>query len=238
MPDGSIRRYAIFVPPQYDQDPDHKWPVILFLHGSGECGRDGIKQTRVGLPKTIVRRPNRFPFITVMPQAHTLWFGGEDAAAVWAALAAVGQEYRIDADRIFITGLSMGGFAAWEFASVRPDVFAAVVPVCGLVTNKMLLPNMRHVPVWAFHGRLDQNVPVTGSQEAVAELRRIGANPKYTEYPNLKHNCWKRAYADGNMALWRWLLGQRRPPPPLAIDYVLTRKRPASGGSGSRPRKI
>jgi len=218
MPDGSQREYALFIPPQYNDDPAHRWPVILFLHGSAECGSDGIKQTRVGLPKYIARHANQFPFITVMPQAHSLWFRGKDAEAVWITLDTVLKEYRADRDRVYITGLSMGAFATWEMAMARPDVFAAAVPISG-VGNKKFVSNILHMPVWAFHGRLDRHVPVSGSREPIAELRRLGARPRYTEYPNLKHNCWDRSYADKR--LWRWLLKQRRPPTPRVIDYIL-----------------
>lgn len=218
MPDGQERKYAIYVPPQYNDDPAHKWPVLISLHGSGECGKDGIKQTSVGLPRHISRHPKNFPFITVMPQAHTLWFRGDDALAVWTILDAVLNEYRTDSDRIYITGFSMGGFATWELTMIRPDVFAAAVPICG-VGNKTFVSNLRNLPIWAFHGRLDPNVPVKGSREPIQELRRLGANPKYTEYPTLKHLSWDRSYS--SKELWRWLLKQRREPSPRVIDYTM-----------------
>ncbi|MCG8409534.1 MAG: prolyl oligopeptidase family serine peptidase [Phycisphaerales bacterium] len=218
MPDGQDRKYAIYIPPQYDDDPNHKWPVIISLHGSGECGRDGIKQTRVGLPRYIARNRNKFPFITIMPQAHTLWFRGDDANAVLVILEAVSGEYRIDRDRTYITGFSMGGFATWELTMIRPDIFAAAVPICG-VGNKAFVSNIKDLPIWAFHGRLDQNVPVSGSREPIEALRRLGANPSYTEYPTVAHKSWDRAYS--SKRLWRWLLKQRRGAPPRTIDYVM-----------------
>lgn len=218
MSDGSQRKYALFVPPQYDDDPSHRWPVIIFLHGSVLCGQDGIKQTRKGLPKYITTRPDRFPFITIMPQAHVMWFRGDEARAVLLILDDVLGQYRTDRDRVYITGLSMGGFGTWELATARPDIFAAAIPIAG-VGDKALVSNIRHLPIWAFHGSRDRNVPVSGSREPIAELRRLGAKPNYTEYPDLPHECWDRAYA--TKGLWRWLLKQRRPPPPRVIDYVL-----------------
>lgn len=218
MPSGKSWNYALYVPPQYDRDPQHKWPLILFLHGSGECGTDGLKQTRVGLPAYIARHADQFPFITVMPQAHTLWYRGEDAAAAWAILEAVRTSYRVDPDRMYLTGLSMGGFATWEFAMSRPDVFAAAVPVCGR-GDPTYAGNIRHLPIWAFHGRLDKNVPVSGSRKPIEALRRLGAEPKYTEFPQTSHVCWDLAYS--NKALYRWLLRHRRAPPPRVIDYRL-----------------
>lgn len=213
---GDDRKYAVFVPPQYASFPDHRWPVIIFLHGSGECGVDGIKQTTIGLPVLVSKRATRFPFIVVMPQAHQMWFRGSEASAVWAILDDVDRNYRVDHDRIYLTGLSMGGFGTWELAVLRPDIFAAIVPVCG-AAPKEYLPNIKNLPVWAFHGALDQNVSVSGSRDAIAELRKLGANPKYTEYKDLAHACWDRAYAEPE--LFKWLLRQRRPAPPKVVDY-------------------
>lgn len=238
--EGEERRYALFVPPQYQRFPEKRWPVILFLHGSGECGRDGIAHTRVGLPAHIARRPNRFPFITVMPQAHRLWFRGPEAAAAWDILDEVLREYRADPDRIYLTGLSMGGFAAWEFAMWRPDVFAAVAPVCG-VGNAAYAANMKEMPVWAFHGRLDDRVPVEGSREPIEALRLLGAEPKYTEFPEGNHFIWDGVYADAE--LYRWLLKQRRRPAPRRIEHLLVSPvthvwwlgARAAGGAGAVP---
>ncbi len=170
------------------------------------------------MPRYIAGRPKKFPFITVMPQARTTWFRGDDSIAAWAILDSVLKEYRTDRDRVYITGLSMGGFATWEFIMSRPDVFAAAVPICG-VGNEAFVSNIRHVPVCAFHGALDTDVPVKGSRAPIEALRKLGATPKYTEYARLKHVCWDRAYAE--KSLWRWLLKQRRSPPPRVIDLLL-----------------
>ncbi|HKQ48224.1 MAG TPA: PHB depolymerase family esterase [Phycisphaerae bacterium] len=215
--DQRDRKYAVFVPPQYGASQTHRWPLILFLHGSGECGMDGIKHTTQGLPVYISKRATRFPFLVVMPQAQQNAFRGPEAAAVWAILDEVDRSYRVDHDRIFLTGLSMGGIATWELAVLRPDVFAAIVPVCGFAPNEYL-SNIKDLPVWAFHGALDQNVSVSGSRDAIGALRKLGATPKYTEYPDLAHVCWDRAYAEPE--LYKWLLKQRRGPPPKVIDYL------------------
>ncbi len=224
FPKGTTRKYALFQPTRYNEDPNHKWPLILSLHGSGEVGKDGIKQTRVGLPLYIARQPDRFPFITLMPQAHTMWFRGEDAEAIWAILEQVCTKYRVDRERIYITGLSMGGFGTWELAAARPDIFAAAVPICG-VANQETLPNLKRLPIWAFHGRLDTNVPVSGSRDAVDELKRLGAKPRYTEYRDLAHQCWDRAYdlSRKDQKLYHWLLKHRRRKPPRVIEYVFPR---------------
>ena len=218
LPSGAERKYVVFVPPQYVLKKSHRWPVVVFLHGSGECGTDGVKHTTVGLPTLLAAHPEKYPFIAVMPQAPTMWFREENALAVWMALDAVMKEYQTDPDRIYLTGLSMGGFATWELSIERPDVFAAIVPVCG-VAPLDYLSNIVAMPAWVFHGEMDDRVPVAASREAVAELKRLGAEPKYTEYPGVKHNSWDRAYPTPE--LWKWLLKQRRRPPPRVIDYRL-----------------
>jgi predicted esterase len=216
MPNGEERKYAVFVPPQYAEHPDHRWPAIIFLHGSAECGNDGIKQTTVGFPVYVMNHATRFPFIVIMPQAHQMWFRGPEAGAVWAILDEADRDYRIDHDRIYLTGLSMGGFATWELAVLRPDVFAAIVPVCGVAPNEYLA-NIKDIPVWAFHGAQDANVSVAGSRDAISALRKLGASPNYTEYKDLSHVCWDRAYNEPG--LYKWLLQQRRRPPPNVVDY-------------------
>ncbi len=218
LPDKSAWKYVVYVPPQYDDDPDHRWPVILFLHGSGEIGTDNRRHTGVGLPAHIRRHSDKFPFIVVMPQAHGMWFRGANGAAAWGALDATLRDYRTDPDRVYLTGLSMGGFGAWELAVLQPNVFAAVVPICGEAPTEYL-SNMVDVPVWAFHGSDDPNVPVSGSREAVKTLKALGGKPKYTEYPNKGHKVWDDVY--GSNQLYRWLLKQRRKPPPRVIDYRL-----------------
>jgi poly(3-hydroxybutyrate) depolymerase len=216
MPNESPRKYAIYVPPQYFMEDSHAWPLMVCLHGSGEIGTDGVSHTRIGLPLYIAGRSKRFPFIAVFPQAHQMWFRGQEELAIWAILDDVTQHYRIDRDRIYLTGLSMGGFATWELACARPDIFAAIVPICGAAPLEFL-PNIKDMPIWAFHGAQDQNVPVRGSRDAIRVLKEHGAAPQYKEFPQAGHNCWDSAYATSN--LYRWLLQQRRDPCPKVIDY-------------------
>lgn len=218
LPNGKKHKYVVFIPPQYAIRKDHRFPVVLFLHGSGECGTDGLKHTTIGLPKLLAAAPKNYPFIVVMPQAKDMWFRGENLYAAWAALEATLNKYRTDPERIYLTGLSMGGFGVWEMAIARPDVFAAIVPVCG-VAPVPYVSNLVHLPVWAFHGALDKNVPVQGSREPIAELRRLGAAPRYTEYPEADHFCWDQAYSTPE--LWKWLLEQKRAAPPRELDYRL-----------------
>ncbi|HWL95430.1 MAG TPA: dienelactone hydrolase family protein [Phycisphaerae bacterium] len=216
LADKSEWKYLVYLPPQYEDNADHKWPVILCLHGSGEIGTENRAQTGVGLPRHILRNIDEFPFIVVMPQARSMWFRGANGAAAFSALEATLREYRTDRDRVYLTGFSMGGYGTWELSIVQPDVFAAIVPLCGDAPDDFLA-NIKSLPVWAFHGEMDKNVPVAGSRDAVRTLKELGADPKYTEYPKTGHKIWDKVYS--SKALWRWLLEQRRPPPPRVIDY-------------------
>ncbi len=222
LPSGDEHKYALYLPAQYDADPRHHWPVIVTLHGSGEMGTNGTAPTVVGLPVYIAANPTKFPFVTIIPQARTMWWGDEDALVVFAILEHVLREYRTDRDRVYLTGFSMGGFGTWELAVARPDVFAALIPICGKVQfDPEMLVNIRHLPIWAFHGRLDKHVPVSGSREAIEALKKLGANPKYDEYEFDDHYCWDETYA--NRDLWHWLLKPplKRKPAPRVIEYVM-----------------
>ncbi|MBX3396182.1 MAG: prolyl oligopeptidase family serine peptidase [Phycisphaerae bacterium] len=218
LPDRSEWKYVVYIPPQYNDDPHHNWPVIVFLHGSAESGTDNIRQTQVGLPAYIRQNISNFPFIVIMPQARGMWFRGQNALAVWSALDTTLREYRTDRDRVTLTGLSMGGFGTWELATLQPDAFAAIIPVCGVAPVEYL-SNIRELPVWAFHGSQDQNVPVSATREAVARLRELGAEPKYTEYAGQGHKIWDNVYS--SKEVWKWVLRQKRKPAPRAINYRL-----------------
>jgi len=218
LPDQSTHKYAIFLPADYQQQAKKKWPVILFLHGSGEVGSDGVQQTTVGLPPFIARERRTFQFVTIMPQAQTRWFRGKDEAAIWLILEKELQSLNVDRDRVYITGLSMGGFATWELICKRPDVFAAAVPVCGN-GNPAIVSNAKRLPIWAFHGAKDKAVPVAGSRKPVEALRLLGAEPIYTEYANDEHFIWDKVYRTER--LYSWLLMHKRQPPPNSFDYIM-----------------
>jgi predicted peptidase len=211
--------YSVFIPADYT--PDRAWPAILFLHGSGERGDDGLLQTEVGIATAIRRNRRLCPAIVVMPQCP--------AGAIWAdanldmAMRCVqhaSQDYHIDAERLYLTGLSLGGMGAWILAARAPQYFAAVVPICGFYSRPDLAPDpvalkkdaaaLATLPVWAWHGGVDKNVPPQRSREIIAAIREAGGDAKYTEVPDAAHNVWDRAYADA--ALWDWLLRQKRRP--------------------------
>ena len=220
-------KYQVFVPAQWTKDK--KWPVILFLHGSGERGADGRRQTDEGLPRRL-RNQSDFPAIVVMPQCRRRqwWWDRDMEAQAFQALSDASQEFNGDPDRTYLTGLSMGGYAAWAFGYKYPDRFAAIVPVCGGVTSRRGVqppdwhpasraPDdpyretaraLRSVPIWAFHGAADRTVPVSESRKLSAALKALDAEVQYTEYPGVPHNSWDRAYAEPELI--PWLLSQTR----------------------------
>jgi predicted peptidase len=224
---GTAYHYQVFVP--YGDSSKKKWPVILFLHGAGERGSDGLLQTQVGLGQAIRQDAARFPFIVVLPQCpkEKIWGEADMQALALAALDASLREFHGDRGRVYLTGLSMGGFGAWELAARNPGRFAAIVPVCGGVQPQKHWPQLRvtlvdelhnedpfrevarriaSTPVWIFHGDADSLVPVEQSRHMAEALKAANANYKYTEYPGVDHNSWDKAYAEPDLV--PWLLSQ------------------------------
>jgi len=211
--EGSSYHYQVYVPLSYKAT--ERWPVILFLHGMGEQGRDGLLQTQVGLAAAIRQHSSRYPAIVIFPQApeDSLWVG-TTARMAMAALSKTMEEFQTDAGRVYLTGLSMGGNGTWYLAYRNPALFAAVVPVCGWVTPfkrqyqisetvvpasekapfEVLATRLARVPIWIFHGEADVSVPVDESRQAAAALTAAGAAVKYTELPGVGHNSWDAAY--------------------------------------------
>ena len=220
-------RYQVFVPPTFD--PHKKWPVILFLHGVGSRGDDGFRQTDIGLPHAIRRQVSRFPFIVVMPQCrkNTKWIDPTMQAEALAALDNSIREFHGDRDRVYLTGLSMGGYGVWDMTAQHPGIFAAYVPISGGIygppkvpearVNLAADPNVRDpyaetakrigtTPIWIFHGSDDGTVPVEESRKMAQALKAANANFRYTEYAGVGHDAWDRAYAEPELV--PWLLAQ------------------------------
>ncbi len=196
--------YLLFLPQDYGKEADKKWPLILFLHGSGERGSDIEKVKVHGMPK-VVEEKKDFPFIVVSPQcpAGNWWKTFE----LEALLDDVAAKYHVDADRVYLTGLSMGGFGTWELVSAAPSRFAAIAPMCG-GGNTIMAKRIKDVPVWVFHGDADKAVPVQRSDEMVEALKKVGADVKYTRYEGVGHDCWTQSYA--NPELYEWFLSHKR----------------------------
>src|SRR5579883_1956958 len=205
--EGKEYKYVVFIP--HDYKGDKPYPVILFLHGSGETGTDGHKQVQVGLGKAVKKQEQTFPFIVVFPQAHVRpWMAEAPAGKMAIAmLDEVMKDYKCDPKRVYLTGLSMGGFGTWSLAVKYPKRWAAIVPVCGRGDTKQAA-KIKDIPCWCFHGDADTAVSVEGSRQMIAALKAAGGSPKYTEYPGVGHNSWDKAYATPE--LYQWLLKQHR----------------------------
>ncbi len=202
------RPYSVFLPTDYDGQ--RSYPVVLFLHGSGERGTDGKTQAQTGLGAIIAGRPDDFPVIAVFPQAQKTWAAdSDDAKAALAALDDVLKTFKGDPDRVILTGLSMGGHGTWQLAEQDPKRWAAIVPVCGFSGPTAAAPiAAAKLPVWSLIGDAD-SARLLGSTRAMVEaLRAAGAEPRETEYRDVGHNSWDRAYSDPK--LLDWMLQQRR----------------------------
>ncbi|TWT41016.1 Alpha/beta hydrolase family protein [Phycisphaerae bacterium RAS1] len=200
--------YSVYVPPEYDADA--AWPCVLFLHGSGERGSDGLLQTEVGIGSAIRRNRALIPAIVVMPQCRPgMTWTGPMAEMALRCVEETSRTYHLDPDRIYLTGLSLGGHGAWFIAARMPDAFAAIVPICGFGEPKEVA-TLTKMPCWCFHGTADEAVPVQRSRDLIEAVRKAGGDPKFTEIEGGPHNVWDRVYGDPEM--WKWLLTQRRGP--------------------------
>ena len=201
--DGKEAKYILFVP--HDYKGDKAYPLILFLHGAGETGTDGEKQAKVGLGPAIKKHEKTFPFLAGFPQSlkRTWQADSEDGKRAVAILDEVEKNYKVDAKRVYLTGLSMGGFGTWSFAAKYPERWAAIVPICG-GGNTEKAEKIKDIPCWCFHGDADTAVPVKRSRDMIAALKVAGGQPKYDEFPGVGHNSWDKAY--GNQELYDWLL--------------------------------
>ncbi len=222
-------RYRVWLPARYTKL--RRWPVILFLHGSGERGDDNLRQLSLGLAPALQRFGDRYRAIVVFPQCNfgQEWYGEMELQAM-AALENSIREFHGDRRRVYLTGISMGGAGAWYMARHHRK-FAAVVPVSGEVARRpddpfpsdpppdiarivggrdpyaVLAADIGSTPVWVFHGAQDDVVPVSEARSMVAALRRNGGNVRYTEYSGLGHDSWDLAYSQASLV--RWLLQQR-----------------------------
>lgn len=226
---GEVFRYRAWVP-QFPK-PGVKYPVILFLHGSGECGTDNNRQIKLGIPQLLkTLSAQREQVIVVAPQCqrgatgswvHRLAFAETYAAdknptpILEAAISICDHLIRTkqgDPDRFYITGLSLGGFGTWDAIQREPDRFAAAAPICGGGDVRQLR-GLKKLPVWVAHGDADKNVPVACSRRMVEGLRQIGnRHVVYKEFRGAAHDVWSRTYSDPEFV--KWLLSQNRKPKP------------------------
>lgn len=194
--------YLLYLPQDYAQKDS--WPLLLFLHGAGERGSD-LNRVKVHGPPKLIEGGKHFPFIVVSPQCpNGQWWQPHELAAL---LDEIVEKYKVDVDRIYVTGLSMGGFGTWALGGFSPDRFAALVPICG-GGDPMTARRLAHVPVWVFHGAKDPVVPLSASERMVEALKKANGNVKFTIDPEAGHDSWTKAYNDPE--LYRWLLDQKR----------------------------
>lgn len=212
--------YRIFIPEKIPRTPI---PLVIFLHGAGERGTDNRAQVVHGVGDLITYTLNNQPMLIIAPQCpenkrwsevdwskleHTMPEAPSYAMRLSLQLIEeLRSEFQIDRSRLYITGLSMGGYGTWDIIQRHPEMFAAAMPVCG-GGDIAGAPLFKDLPIWVFHGDKDGSVPVTRSRDMVEALRKCGSTVKYTEYAGVGHNCWERTYA--NPEVLRWFFSQKR----------------------------
>jgi len=225
--EGARMPYRLYVPPNYDTR--QKYPLVIWLHGSDAIGTDNLKQITgyndAGTRVWTVHWKD-FPTLVVAPQSYERYWSllpsplPPEEPLVTEIVAALQKEFRIDSDRIYLAGQSMGGFGVWAFLQRRPDSYAAAIVLCGPVPTGMIseAPAIAHIPVWVFHGAKDDVVPVTNARSVVESLRKAGGRPRYTEYPDLGHFIGPAAFAESG--LLPWLFAQKRKRSTISLDPV------------------
>jgi predicted peptidase len=195
--------YLLYLPEDYEKSKEG-WPLIVFLHGAGERGSDINMVKKHGVPK-IVEGKKDFPFVVLSPQCSTETWWNNDT--ILALIDDITARYKIDRDRIYLTGLSMGGFGTWSLAIQEPHKFAAIAPICG-GGQPLLTSRIKHLPTWVFHGAKDSVVPLKASEEMVNALKANGGDVKFTVYPDANHDSWTATY--DNPELYKWFLEHKR----------------------------
>ncbi|MCC9643611.1 alpha/beta fold hydrolase [Rhodopirellula sp. JC740] len=205
--------YLLYTPKDYVAGQEV--PVLLFLHGLGESGDGDFGKLSIhGPPKRIAKEGQSFPFVVVAPQSPKPGNSREEIVESWRAselmslLDHIEQHLTIDQSRVYLSGLSMGGFGSWRLAAKHPERFAAVVPVCGGGKVEWA-ESLATVPIWAFHGLKDNVVKVEESEEMVRAIQRAGGDVKLTIYPDAGHDSWTETFA--NPEVYAWLLRHQRP---------------------------
>lgn len=222
---GDKLNYRLMIPKGYDAKGDTRYPFVLFLHGAGERGNDNSKQLIHG-SKDFASDANRtkYPCFVMFPQCpdqkkwvEVDWSADQHKSPseesislrlTRETLAALQKEFRIDDKRLYVTGLSMGGYGTWDMIARTPDLFAAAAPVCG-GGDETTADRLTKLPIWAFHGDKDTAVKPERSRRMIEAIKKAGGQPKYTEYPGVGHNSWAQTYSDPKFM--EWLFEQKRP---------------------------
>jgi predicted peptidase len=199
-------RYRLFIPTGYDASK--KYPVVLWLHGSGSVGNDNRKQissaSTLGT-HTWTRPENqaKYPTFVLAPQTppNKAWTSAGELETVLEILEALQKEFSIDAQRLYVAGQSMGGYGTWAIIALRPEVFAAAVPLCG-GGHVADAPRIANIPIWVFHGAADPTVSVWESRKMIEAIKQAGGKPRYTEYPGVRHEVWERTFKEPGLLDW------------------------------------
>ena len=199
-------KHLLHFPKGYESSNEKKYPLVLFLHGAGERGNNLNILKRHGIPR-VIEESEDFPFIAVSPQCPNSTNWNELRDKLNDLLNEVISNNKVDTNRIYLTGISMGGFGTWNLAIHYPEKFAAIVPICG-GGNPALAYRIKDIPIWVFHGAKDNIVPLFYSEEMVNKLRDLNSNVKFTVYPEAEHDSWTQTY--NNPLLYQWFLGQSR----------------------------
>lgn len=199
-------RYYLYYPEEYFSSGNEKFGLLLFLHGGGESGGE-IGRVKENGPPKLLAEGKQFPFLVLAPQNphEKKWW---NTHAVMQLLDSVVASNRVDDRRIYLTGLSRGGSAAWELATQHPQKFAAMVVVCGMAPLPYAHWIEKEMPIWVFHGEKDEVIAVEESDQMVDKLKEMGYNVRYTRYKDVGHNAWDRAYTTDS--LYTWLTEQKR----------------------------
>jgi len=204
--------YLIYLPRDYDSKSSKRWPLMLFLHGAGERGTN-VQRAAIHGPLKLVKQGKDFPFIIVAPLCPE----GQDWSnePLLTLLDYVTRKFAVDTNRVYLTGLSMGGYGTWRLGVAYPERFAAIVPICGggslidVILGGRERRGLKTLPVWAFHGAKDNVVPIEESERMVNALKKLGAKEvKLTVYPDATHDSWTETY--NNPELYEWLLSHSR----------------------------
>jgi acetyl esterase/lipase len=232
---GITYRFQVYLPEEWQRDDHKQWPMILFLHGRGERGSEGMWQTQIGLPEQLRDHPERWPFVIVMPQCPQghYWTDPVSQELALSALDRETAEFHGDPDRTYLTGLSLGGYGAWELARLNPHRWAAVAIVAGGVfwsyaperwKLSSILPGeyaraLGHTSLWLFHGTDDPVVAPRQSEMMYEAVRSAGGRVRLWLYQGMQHDCWTRAYNEPELP--RWLLAHHLDsPPPVTAGHV------------------
>lgn len=219
--DGKVLLYRMLPPENYDAN--QKYPLLVFLHGMGERGSDNGRQLINGVAEFLLAARKAHPCFVIAPQCPqtSTWANfrraidpnvkdtglAEPTMLVVELIAAMQKEYSLDANRVYVGGLSMGGFGSWDLLAKKPELFAAAFPICG-GGDASKAPAIATVPVWAFHGEDDKTVKLILSTRMVDAVKAAGGWARLTTYPKVGHNSWINAFAEPGLI--DWIFSQKR----------------------------